>query len=462
LRRMTSEDRSARHLLLLLALLCLSGVACNISGQPCGLLNESACAGANAGAGGAPAGFGCQMPGTNLWTCNLDHALGAPSVPFMPAPCGVVFCATNATNAVQQAAALAGVSADDSRLSCISLGSTVVSAIHNVDQATATFNAPGAVCVGMEGPGCNPCDDGQGGTLQSVGENCGGEWVAGQAVGPPAWCCAGLTCEGAMASMMGTCLGTLQPCAPKAPALMPLTTTQLRAIAATNNIGAGQTGITQSRTIGLAFENWALTTMGQVPRNTESFMSPLRQQQNNGLPASVIPEYVAGLNDWWPAQAWPAFPESLLFEVKAVTGVIAQSTSLWQILGLIDVASRSPAGVSNQPTPPATACVSTGHPNQPPPAIVFTTTGNTNLDLTMLQKATRLCVAIWQQIVMYDANTDPNNPDLYIDQALPANQAVYGAAVPLPMHPAWPHSPLTSPTSPPVPVPGDPDPPEVD
>jgi hypothetical protein len=49
---------------------------------------------------------------------------------------------------------------------------------------------------------------------------------------------------------MGVCQGT-PPCPTKPPALMPLTTTQLRAIAAANNIGAGQTGITQSRTIGL-------------------------------------------------------------------------------------------------------------------------------------------------------------------------------------------------------------------
>ena len=94
---------------------------------------------------------------------------------------------------------------------------------------------------------------------------------------------------------------------------------------------------------------------------------------------------------------------------------------------------------------------------------MFTTTGNTNIGLDVLQEATTLGVAIWQQIVMYDANSDPNNPDLYIDKVLPANQAVYGAAVlSSRCTPAWPHSPLTSPTSPPMPVPGDPDPPEVD
>ena len=120
----------------------------------------------------------------------------------------MIFCAVDESSAKQQIANVAGVSAGDSRLSCISLGSSIFSVAHNETLVTSTFNAPGAVCVGKEGPGCNPCDDGQGGMLQGPGEDCGGEWVAGQAVGLPAWCCAGLTCEGAMASTMGVCAGT--------------------------------------------------------------------------------------------------------------------------------------------------------------------------------------------------------------------------------------------------------------
>lgn len=426
-------------------------------GQPASIFCPDNPGPGQTGAGGGPAAFGCDgLPGQNLWECNLDSALGAP-IPGVPPPapgmCGVVKCARDAANAKQEAAALAGVAADDPRLACISLGTNVISVTHGLTIAENTFNAPGAVCVHKEGPGCDPCSDGQGNTLQNVGEDCNGGTKL---------CCQGLTCVGAQASTPGTCQGTAQ-CQKKPPALMPLTTDKLRAIAMAQGIGAGTMGIQFNRAVGLAFENWVLTTMGQNnPRNTMPFMSPLRQQQTGGLPGSVIPEYVAPLALWWGGQPWPAFQGSLFFEMKAVTGALTQSTSKYQLLGLIDVASRSPAGAANQPTPPATACVSTTQPNHPPPALVFTTTGNTNLDLTMLQKATQLCVAIWQQIVMYDANTDPNNPDLYLDQALPANQAVYGAAVPLPMHPAWPHSPLTSPTSPPMPVPGDPDPPEVD
>jgi hypothetical protein len=415
---MPSHDRSARHLLLLLALLCVSGIAvpsCNIftdfGNAECNVNNNVGCA-----TGGSPSGLAaCVAAGASLWECNVVDGPNTVPIPVNhthPGMCGSFYCASSLVDAQNQSGA-----AGDPSLTCVPAGLEILS--------------PWTSCITP----CNPCDDGQGGTLQSVAENCGGTSM----------CCQGLTCVGAGASTMGVCQGTPQ-CATKGPVLMPLTTMQLRAIAAANNIGVGQSGVTLSRTIGIAFETWVLATMGQLPRyKSPLLMSPLRAAQNNGLPGSVLPEFVGNLNDWFPAQGW-SFTNSMYFEVKAVTGVITLSARQWQALGLIDVASQSPADAGAHP----------------PHALVFTTTGNTNLGLDVLQRATTLGVAIWQQIVMYDANTDPNNPDLYIDQALPANQAVYGAAVPLPMHPAWPHSPLVPAKSPPEPVADDPDPPEVD
>ena len=240
-----------------------------------------------------------------------------------------------------------------------------------------------------------------------------------------------------------------------APVLAPLTTTKLRQIAALNNIGVGKTGIQQSQAIGVAFEKWVLVTLGQIPRWTMLIPSPARAQANaskGGLPGSVIPEFVAGLGLWWAGELPTPYPKSMLFEVKAVTGAITMGTSQYQILGLVDVASRSPAGVATEP----------GHP---PPAVVFTTTGNTTIAQSMLADATVAGVAIWQQIVEYDTTSaNPNNPDLYIEIALPLNQSVYGTASVAPNPGAWPHSPLTSPTLPnsAVVVAGDPDPAEVD
>jgi hypothetical protein len=383
--------------------------------------------------GGSPAGMAaCLTLGTSLWECNDD---GGPNTVPLPVPhnhagmCGSFYCASSQGDAQNQSGA-----AGNALLSCVPFSNDVP--------------PPWIACITP----CDACDDGQGGMLQSVGQNCFTYPGGGSN------CCSGLACIDPGTGQppppntgweQAFCQGTIQ-CAQKGPVLVGLTTTRLRQIATQNNINgcAGQTGITQSRTIGLAFENWVLTTMGQNnPRNTMLFPSPLRQAQTGGLPGSVIPEYVAGLDKWFPAQGWSFSTQNMFFEVKAVTGVITQSTSNWQILGLIDVASRSFAADAG---------------THPPAALVFTTTGNTNLDLTMLQKASSLNVAVWQQIVMEDTNSEPNNPDLYIDQVLPANQDVYNGAVPLPMHQPWAHSPLTSPKSPPMPVPGDPDPPEVD
>jgi hypothetical protein len=113
-----------------------------------------------------------------------------------------------------------------------------------------------------------------------------------------------------------------------APKLVPLTTMRLRAIAAAQNVGTGQTGITLSRTIGITFENWVLTMNKQIPRNTRSFLSPQRQNNTGGLPASVIPEYVSSLSLFSSGYPSPmVLPQSELWEVKAVTGTVLPSPS---------------------------------------------------------------------------------------------------------------------------------------
>jgi hypothetical protein len=236
--------------------------------------------------------------------------------------------------------------------------------------------------------------------------------------------------------------------------LIPLTTTRLRAIAAAQGVGAGLTGIQLNRAYGLVFENWVLTMLGQKPRNTMSFLSPERQTKNasnGGLPASVIPEYVSDLAlFFWGGLSPSVLPDSELWEVKAVTGTLTLASSRWQILGLIDVASRSPAGMSTKG-------------KHPPPTVVFTITGNTLLSDNVLTEATLSDVAIWVQVVFEDATTpDDPDPDLYIGQLEPANPEVYGSGVPIPSPASGAHSKLLSPTTPPMQVPGDPDPPEVD
>jgi hypothetical protein len=254
---------------------------------------------------------------------------------------------------------------------------------------------------------------------------------------------------------------------PPPPSRMPnwqsLTTTKLRWIAAQNGIGAGQTGITQSRTIGVAFETWVLKTMGQLPRWSTLIFSPARQKANTsngklGLPASVIPEFVGdqtGTTVSIPSMSVKTvyFDQSLFFEVKAVTGPLTLGTSQYQILGLLDIARI--AG-TNAPTQ-----------MHPPPAVFFTTTGNTTVSPDVVAKGTDWGVAVWQQQVLYDANSaNPNNPNLSLGDEVCLNPGLYAGWAASWIAPGpFPSTPLTWPTDQEqasVVVGGDPDPAEVD
>ncbi len=137
--------------------------------------------------------------------------------------------------------------------------------------------------------------------------------------------------------------------------------------------------------------------------------------------------------------------------MKAVGGALTPSYSRYQILGLLDVARMSAAGTSTLP-------------KHPPPVVVFSTTANTTVAPSTLVQATQWGVAVWQETVAYDA-TDPTdqNPDLCFGRVVPMNQDVYPAGgTPQPQQLVTSCSKLSSPTTQPVLVPGDPDPPTVD
>ena len=234
---------------------------------------------------------------------------------------------------------------------------------------------------------------------------------------------------------------------------VPLTTTRLRYIAQAQGIGRGLGGVALNRAIGVAFENWVLQSLGMVPRNTRLFYSPARALATGGLPASVIPEAVRPITGYRLALGfWPTttvYPDSSLYEVKAVRGTITLSHSSHQIRGLIDVAARSAAGTSIDP-------------DRPRPILTFITTGDTRIGADVIAEATRRGVAIWQATIMEDTTASATNPTLSIGPFIPLNPTVYGAgARPVPI--VKPHVPasLTSTILPPVPVPHDPDPAEV-
>jgi hypothetical protein len=249
------------------------------------------------------------------------------------------------------------------------------------------------------------------------------------------------------------------PPPPPPPSWQGLTTTKLRSIAIGNNSNgcANQTGIQQNRTIGVAFEAWVLKTMGQLPRWNKLLDSPERQKKTGGLPGSVIPEFVGdqtGTLISVPSMSVSTvyFPKSVFFEVKAVTGALTKGTSNWQILGLLDVAQIANLKGPSQMHPPA--------------AVFFTTTGNTTIAASLVADATTRSVAVWQQKVLFDANsTTPNDPALSLGDEECLNPGLYAgwnfswiAPGPFPSHPLTWATPQDQAS---VVVPGDPDPAEV-
>jgi hypothetical protein len=325
--------------------------------------------------------------------------------------CGQAVCAASAAAAAEAFADAIGVSSTEG-LFVVDLGSTGPQIQANEPVAAAQWLAAGSPCY--DGPTCDPCDDGEGGTLQNVGEYCNtGEGMAPAPGGSQ--CCAGLSCT-STGTLAGTCQGTLAPCPQAQPNWVGLDTGTLRNICINNNVNgsASQSGITLNRTCGVAFETWVLKTMGWLPRWTTLIDSPARQAKTGGLPGSVIPEQVLDQSSF---MSWVKFPQSVLVEVKAVNGTLTLGTSQWQILGLLNVAqiAQAPAG------PHA------------PPAVFFITTSNTAISTTPLQvvdQATMWKVAVWQQIVYYDANGG-TNPNLSVgDPTSPSptclNDSVYG------------------------------------
>jgi RHS repeat-associated protein len=228
---------------------------------------------------------------------------------------------------------------------------------------------------------------------------------------------------------------------------VPLTTVQLRAIARSQGIGAGLSGVQFNRAVGRAFQEFALNSLGLV-ENFTPFPSPARAAATGGLPAAVIPDAVTAVKKvelrWY---FWPTvteYPNSSFYEVKAVAGVINLSYSNHQIRGLIDVAARSPAGMGVGP-------------KRPLPIITFVTTADTVIGPDVLAEATRRGVAIWQSIAVAVPNGQ-GGTQIAFGPYIPLNPGVYGGTAALPAGGAPPGTIGPAHSGGP---PGDPDPAEV-
>lgn len=242
-----------------------------------------------------------------------------------------------------------------------------------------------------------------------------------------------------------------------------LHTGRLREVARSCGVGTGPSPLPFNREVGSEFQRWALRAFpgGPLRENFQNLPSATRRAATRLRPGgpvrSVRPDAVGdAVSVVWerllgiprPRATTPA-PGSVLVEVKAVRGFLMLHSNWHQITGFIDVAANSPAGrmVGSE---------------RPTPAIVFITTGDTQISPEVLNEASRLHVAVWQTVVFELPGSVTANPRFGLGPVVPLNPVVYGGSFPQPLPPG--------PTNVPFPVrgsgrpqllDGDPDPPEV-
>lgn len=175
----------------------------------------------------------------------------------------------------------------------------------------------------------------------------------------------------------------------------PLTTHVLRDMARKN--GVTGTGVTFNRKVGKAFEAVSLASQS-TPENTQSFPSSERSKATAGSSSVVVPDGVGTVTETKTAIGlrWPpiyteteVYPNSSLFEVKAVDGFIRLSSSNYQIQGELDVVKNSPAGKIGRGT------------------MTFITTANTFIAADVIAYAQKNSINLYQVFAFQE--TDDNS-----------------------------------------------------
>ncbi|MRG96621.1 hypothetical protein [Polyangium spumosum] len=147
-------------------------------------------------------------------------------------------------------------------------------------------------------------------------------------------------------------------------------------------------GIEYNRAVGLRFQRDVLGNLpgGKVlASNRQPFPSPQRKERSGGRFRGVIPDGVTGAIEGFKGPLPPVIsthPESTFIEVKAVKGTVNLDYAQYQILGMLDVLTRSAAASS------------TG-PDRAYPSLYFVVTGDTSIGNGVVDHATTLRILLW-------------------------------------------------------------------
>jgi RHS repeat-associated protein len=185
--------------------------------------------------------------------------------------------------------------------------------------------------------------------------------------------------------------------------LQPLTTDVLRTMA--RKSGFTGTGIVFNRRVGKAFESIGLAEQG-LYENTTRYTSQERAQATAGTTTTVIPDGMRDVKEVRtqlipPGLKTTVYPNSSVFEVKAVSGFINLSTSNYQIQGELDVVKNSAGGRAGRGT------------------MTFVTTANTFIGADVLGYAQRNKIQLYQ--VFSFRETDDNS--IHFTPPIPLNNA---------------------------------------
>ena len=168
-----------------------------------------------------------------------------------------------------------------------------------------------------------------------------------------------------------------------------LTTDRLREMARENSFGG--TGINFNRAVGKAFEGVGLASQG-VAENGGHFPSAERSRFTAGRHTYTIPDGVRAVTETrfgFLGNTTTTYPNSSLFEIKAVTGMLRLSSSSYQIRGEMDAVRNSAAGRMGRGT------------------MTFVTTANTIIGPDILQYARANRINLYQVFAIEE--TDNNS-----------------------------------------------------
>lgn len=178
-----------------------------------------------------------------------------------------------------------------------------------------------------------------------------------------------------------------------------------------------------SNTMGRAFQNFALDSIGDV-ENKVYLYSRVREVVTQGLHRFVVPDGLGPIiinvrNSQGRIISTTYYSMSALEEVKFTRSVIYASSFEHQIIGHIDVASKSSAGST-----PMTLGTT-----RPTPRLTLHTPADARIASSVIDAANRSRVAIWQQIAC-DVPATPSSTDMIMGKSVLLNRSVYNGSAP--------------------------------